>query len=199
MFALWKKSVTNLDSILKSRHYFAKKCPSSQSYGFSSSHVWIWEFNYTDSWAPKNLCLWTVLSGKTLGSPFDWKEIQPVKPKGNQSWIFSGGTDAEAEIPILWLPDAKKWLIWKDPVTGEDWRWEEKETTEEEMLDGITNSTDMRLSKFWSWGYTGKPHAVVHGVAMHQTRLRDWTELRWRDRNIIRRGISRHIKPFFVY
>ena len=118
----------------KQRHYFVNKGPSSQSYGFSSSHVWMWELNYKESWAPKNWCLWTVVLEKTLESPLDSKEIQPVHPKGNQSWMFIGRTDAEAETPILWPPDVKNWLIWKDPDTGKDCGQEEKGTTEDEMV-----------------------------------------------------------------
>ena len=127
---LWRKPMTNLDSILKSqKHYSANKGPSSQSYGFFSSHVWMWELDYKESWAPGNWCFWTVVLDKTLESLLDSKEIQPVYPKGNQSWIFIGRTDAEAETPILWPPDEKNWLIWKDPDTGKDWRREEKGMT----------------------------------------------------------------------
>ena len=120
--------------IKKQRHYFANKGPSSQSYGFPSSYIWMWELDYKESWAPKNRCFWTVVLEKTLESPLDSKEIQPVHPKGNQSWIFIGRTDAEAETPILWPPDMKNWLIWKDPDAGKDWRWEEKGMTEDEMV-----------------------------------------------------------------
>ena len=104
---LGRKVMTNLDSILKTRHYFANKGPSSQSYGVSSSHVWMWELDHKESWAPKNWCFWTVVLEKTLESSLDCKEIKPVHPKGNQSWIFIGRTDAEAETPILWPPDVK--------------------------------------------------------------------------------------------
>ena len=131
---LGRKVMTNLDSILKSRHYLANKCPSSQSYGFSSSHVWMWELNYKESWAPKNWCIWTVVLEKSLESPLDSKEIQPVHPKGDQSWLFIGKTDAEAETTILWSPDAKNWLIWKDPDAGKDWRQGKKGMTEDEMV-----------------------------------------------------------------
>ena len=110
------------------------KGPSGQSYGFSSSHVWMWELDYKESWAPKDWCFGTVVSEKTLESPLDYKELQPAHPKGNQSWTFFERTDAEAETPVLWPPDAKNWLIWKDPDAGKDWRWEEKGTTEEEMV-----------------------------------------------------------------
>ena len=118
----------------KQRHYFADKGPESQGYGFSSSHVWTWELDHKESWAPKNWCFWTVVLEKTLESPLDCKEIQPVNPKGNQFWMFIGRTDTEAETPILWPPDAKNWLIGKDPDAGKDWRQEEKGMTEDEMV-----------------------------------------------------------------
>ena len=117
--------------IKKQRHYFANKGLYSQSCGFSSSHVWMWELDYKESWASKNWCFWTVVLEKTLENSLDFKEIQPVHPRGNQSWIFIGRTDVEAEISILWPPDAKNWLIWKDPDAGKDWRQEEEETTED--------------------------------------------------------------------
>ena len=120
--APWKKSYDQpRQHIKKQRYYLANKGPSSQSYGFSSSHVWMWELDYKESWAPKNWCFWTVVLEKPLDSPLDCK-IQPVHPKGNQSWIFTGRTDAKAETPILWLPDAKNWLTGKDPDAGQDWR-----------------------------------------------------------------------------
>ena len=118
--------------IEKQRHYFANKGPSSQGYGFSSGHVWMWELDREESWASKNWCFWTVLLEKTLESPLDCKEIQPVHLKGDQSLVFIGRTDAEAEIPILWPPDVKSWLIGKDPDEGRDWG-QEKGTTEDEM------------------------------------------------------------------
>ena len=120
--------------IKKPRHYFADKGPYSQSYGFSSSHVWMWELDHKEGWAPKNWCFWTVVLEKRLESPLDCKEIKPVHPKGNQSWIFTGRTDAEAEAPILWPPDAKNWLIGKDPDAGKDWRQEKRWTTEDELV-----------------------------------------------------------------
>ena len=143
MFAPWKKSYDQpRQHIKKQRNYFANKGPSSQSYGFSNSHVWMWELDYKESWGPKNWCFWTVLLKKTLENPLDSKEIQPVHPKGDQSWVFIGRIDTEAETPICWPPDAKNWLTRKDPVTGKIWRceeWErlrreEKETTEDEMF-----------------------------------------------------------------
>ena len=110
----WKKSYDKpRQHIKKQKHYFTNKGPSSQSYGFSSSHVRLWELGYKESWVPKNWCFWTVVLEKALNSPVDCKEIQPVNPKANQSWIFIGKTDAEA--PILWPPDAKNWLLRKDP------------------------------------------------------------------------------------
>ena len=120
--------------IKKQRHNFANKGPSSQSYGFSSSHVWMWESDYKESWVLKNWCFWTGVLENTFENPLDCQKIQPVNPKGNQSWIFIGRTNAEAEIPILWLPDAKNWLIRKDPDAGKDWRQEEKGMTEDEMV-----------------------------------------------------------------
>ena len=123
--------MTNIDSLLKSRHYFANKDLSSQSCGFSSSHVWMWELDHKESWVLKNWCFWTVVLEKTLESPLDCKEIHPVHPKGNQSWVFIGRTDAEAETPILWPPDAKNWVIGKDPDAGKDWKQEKKGMTED--------------------------------------------------------------------
>ena len=122
------------EHIKKQRHYFANKALSSQSYGFSTSHVWMWELDYKESWALKNWWFWTVVLEKTLESPLDCKEVQLVHPKGNQSWIFIGRTDAEAETPILWPPDVKNWLIWKDPDAGKDWTQEEKGIAEDEMV-----------------------------------------------------------------
>ena len=132
---LGKKVMTNLDSILESWDVTlpTKVCPGKVMF-FSSSHVWMWELDSKESWAPKNWCFWTVVLEKTLESPLDYKDIQPVHPKGNQSWIFIGRTDAEAEIPILWPPDAKNWLIGKDSDAGKGLRQEEKGTTEDEMV-----------------------------------------------------------------
>ena len=132
---LGRKAMTNLDSILKSRDVnFADNGPCSQSYGFSSGHVWMWELNNKKVWAPKNWCLLTVMLEKTLESPLDSKEIKPVNPKGNESWIFIARSDAEAEAPILWPPDVKSWLVGKDRDAGKDWRREKKGTTEDEMV-----------------------------------------------------------------
>ena len=125
--APWKKSYDQpRQHIKKQRHHFANKGPSSQSYGFSNSLVWMWELDYKESWAPKKWCFWTVVLEKTLESPLDCKEIQPVNPKVNQPWIFIRRTDAEAETAILWPPDAKNWLTRKDPDAWKDWRREDR-------------------------------------------------------------------------
>ena len=132
--APWKKSYDQpRQHIKKQRYYFTNKGPSSQSYGFSNRHVWMWELDYKESWAPKNWCFWSVVLEKTLESSLDCKEIQPVNPRGNQLWIFIGRTDSKAETPILCPPDVKNQLIGKDPDAGKDWRQEEKGMTENEM------------------------------------------------------------------
>ena len=135
MLAPWKKSYDQpRQHIKKQRHYFANKGPSSQAYGFSSSHVWMWKLGYKETWALKNWCFWTMVLEKTLESPLDCKDIQPVHSEGNQFWVFIRRTDVEAETPILWPPDVKSWLIWKDPDSGKDWREEKKGMTEDEMV-----------------------------------------------------------------
>ena len=168
-----RKAMTNLDSILKNRHDFTEKDPSSQSYDFSSSHVW-WELDHEENWSLKNWCFWTMMLEKALESPLDRKEIKPVNPKWNQSFQFIGRIDAEASI--LWPPDVKNWLTGKDPVAGKDWRQEEKVQQRTRRLDVITDSKDVSLSNFWeivkdreAW------RAIVHGVTKSQTRLSDWT------------------------
>ena len=130
---LGRKVMTNREHIKKQRHYFANKGPSGKGYGFSSGHVWMWELDCEESWVPKNWCFWTVVLEKTLESPLDWTAIQAVHPNGDQSWVFIGWTDTEAETPILWPPHAKSWLIGKDPDAGRDWGQEEKEMTDDEM------------------------------------------------------------------
>ena len=134
MLPPWKESYDQpRQHIKKQKYYFANKGPSSQGYGFSSGHVWMWELDCEESWALKNWYFWTVVLEKTLESPLDCKEIQPVHSKGDQSWAFIGTTDADAETPVLWPPHAKSWLIRKDPDAGKDRGQEEKGTTQDEM------------------------------------------------------------------
>ena len=134
MLTPWKESYDQpRQHIKKQRHYFANKGPSGQGYGFSSSHVWMWELDCEESWAQKNWCFWTVVLEKTLESPLDCKEIQPVHSEGDKSWVFIGRTDAEAETPIIWPPHVKSWLIGNDPDAWRDWGQEEKGMTEDEM------------------------------------------------------------------
>ena len=128
MLAPWKKSYDR-----PRQHIKSNRGPSSQSYGFSSSHVWMWELDYKENWVPKSWCFWTVVLEKTLESPLDCKEAKVIHPKGNQSWIFIGRTDTEAETPTLWPPDVKSWLFWKDPDAGKVWR-QEKGMTEDKMV-----------------------------------------------------------------
>ena len=125
MLTPWKESYD------QPRQHIKKQ---SQCYGFSSSHIWMWELDCKESWVLKNWCFGTVVLENTLESPLDCKEIQPVHPKGDQSWVFTGRTDVEAETPILWAPDVKSWLIWRDPDVGKDWGREEKGMTEDEMV-----------------------------------------------------------------
>ena len=134
MLTPWKETYDQpTQHIRKQRHYFANKGPSDQGCGFSSGHVWMWELDCEESWVLKKWCFWTVVMEKTLESPLDCKEIQPVHPKGDQSWVFNGRTDVEAETPILWPPHVKSWLIGKDPDARRDWGQEEKGTREDEM------------------------------------------------------------------
>ena len=182
MLTPWKESYDQpRQHIKKQRHYFANKDPYSQGYGFSSGHVWMRVLDYKESWAPKNWCFWTVVLEKTLESPLDSKEIQPAHPKGDQSWVSIGRTDVEAETPILWPPDAKSWLIWKDPDAGKDCREEEKGTTEDEMV-GWHHRLDGH-GFGWTPGVGDGQGGLVccdsWGWTKSWTRLSDWTELNW--------------------
>ena len=182
MLTPWKESYNQPRLYFKKpRHYFANKGPSSQSYGFSSGHVWMWDLDYKESWAPQNWCFWTVLLEKTLESPLDCKEIQPVHPKGDQSWVFIGRTDAEAETPVLWPPQVKNWLIGKVPDVGRDWGQEEKGTTEDEMAGWNHGLNGDEFEKTLGVG-DGQEGLVFcdHGVTKSWTRLSDWTELNWK-------------------
>ena len=196
---LGRKVMTNIlkrQHIEKQRHYFVNKGLSSQGYGFSSGHVWVWELDYKESLAPKNLCFWTVVLEKTLESPLNCKEIQPVHPKGNQSWIFIGRTDAEAETPILWPPDAKSWFIWKDPDAGKDWGQEEKGMTKDEMVGwhhwlsehvfGSTPGVGDGQGCLASWGSWGHKESDT----TEQLNWTGWTsvEMLFRIRCIIKQG-----------
>ena len=171
------KVMTNLDSILKSRNInLPTKVHLVKAMVFSNSHVWMWELDYKESWALKNWCFWTVVLEKTLESPLDWKEIQPVYPKGNQSWIFIGKIDVEAETPIRWPPDAKNGLIQKDPDAGKDWRREEKGMTGWDSWMASPSQWTWVWASSRSWWWTGRPGVLQSMVAKSRTQL-EW--LNW--------------------
>ena len=178
MLTPWEESYDQpRQHILKWRHYFVNKC---QGYGFPSGHVWMWELDYKENWAQKNLCFWTVVLEKTLESPLDCKEIKPVHPKSDQSWVFTGRTDVEAETPILWLPDVKCWLIGKDSDSGRDWGQEEKGTTEDEMVGWHHRHNEHGFG--WTLGVdNGQGGLVCCGPwglkELDVTELLNWTEL----------------------
>ena len=181
MLAPWKKSYDQpRQHIKKQRHYFTDKGPSSQSYGFSNSHVWLWELDYKESWVLKNWCFWTVVLEKTLESPLDCKEIKPVNPKENQSWIFIGRIDTEAETLIIWPPDVNNWLLGKDPDAGKDWRREEKGMTEDEMVGWHHRLYGHEFKQALGVGDgQGSLACCSPWVTKCQPRLSDWTELLW--------------------
>ena len=177
----------------KQKHHFANNGQYSQSHGFSSSCVRIWELDHKEVWALNNWCFQIVVLEKTLESPLDCKEIKSVNPKGNQSWIFIRRTDAEAETPILWPPDGKNWLVWKDSDAGKGWRRKEKETKRVRLLDDTTDLMDMSLSKFQELVMDREGWcAAVHGVTKSWTWLSDWNELNW----ISSLAIQTHKPPY---
>ena len=158
MFLHWKEIMTNLDNILRSRGItLPSKVCLVKAMVFPCSHVWMWELDYKESWVLKNWRFWTEVLKKTLESPLDCKEIQQVHPKGDKSWVFIGRTDAEAQTLILGPPDAKNWLIWKDPDSGKGWRQEEKGMTEEEMAGWYHHLNGQVCVKPRSWWWTGRP------------------------------------------
>ena len=163
--------------IKKQRHYFADKSPSSQSYGFSSSHAWMWELDHKEGWALKNWRFWTVVLKKTLESLLDYKDIKPVNPKGNQSWTFIGRTDAEAEAPILWPPDEKNWLTGKEPDAGKDWRQEEKGTTESEMVKWHHRLYELESEQLQKLSWTGRP-CMLQSMGSQRVE-HDWATELW--------------------
>ena len=189
MLSPWKKSSGQpRQHIKKQRNYFANKSPSSQSYDFSSGHVCMWELDCEESWALKNWCFWTVVLEKTLESPLDCKEIQPVHSKRDQSWVFIGRTDAKAETPILWPPHGKSWFIGKDSDAGRDWGQKEKGTTEDEMAGWHhrLNGHEFEWTPGVGDGQGGLACCNSWGrKELDTTGTLNWTELLWRESTVL--------------
>ena len=169
-------------------NYFANKGPSNQGYGFSSGHVWMWELDCEEGWAPKNWCFWTVVLEKTLESPLDCKGMQPVHPKGDQPWVFFGRTDAKAETPVLWPPHVKSWLIGKNSDSGMDWGQEEKGTTEDKMAGWHTRLNGCEFE--WAPGVGDWQGGLAccnwcGRKESDMTEWLNWTELKSFKRNLI--------------
>ena len=196
----WKSKEPTTTSCHKYHPKFANKGLYSQSYGFSSSYVWIWELDHKEGWVPKNWCFLSVVLKRTLESPLDSKEIKPVNPKGNQPWIFIGSTDAEAKAPILWPPDLRSWLTGKDPDAGKDWGHEEKGLTEDEMAGWFHQLNGHSLSKFKevvkdreAW------HASVHEAAKNEKQLSNWTTTTTKNKLQWSSDFSTEQEPWCIY